>query len=400
MLNLPDALETPDFDHYPIGHAIASARAGPDVATIGWDDGRESRFHYLWLREHCPCAHCHNLQTREQTLDISTLADDLRAEALDIDHEGRLVAIWPDGHRSRYHPGWLRAHAYDDWARTDRRAKPVTWGAEFQVPHFDGAAVLKDDAALFDWLSALDTYGLTLLRRTPSELGTVLKLAGRIGLVRETNFGVIFDVESKPDPDSNAYLSIALPPHTDLPTRELQPGIQFLHTIANEADGGESFFVDAFKVAETLRAEEPDIFEAVTTIDWPFHNRARSTDYRYSAPLIALDGWGDPVEARVNGFLRGPLRDLPSDQVPRAYCAIRRLFAAVKEERFTVEFKMEAGDCVVFNNRRALHARRAFDPNTGYRRLQGCYVDTDEFKSRLRVLARERLARELGVDET
>jgi gamma-butyrobetaine dioxygenase len=43
---------------------------------------------------------------------------------------------------------------------------------------------------------------------------------------------------------------------------------------------------------------------------------------------------------------------------------------------------------VVFDNRRVLHGRAAFDPATGHRHLQGFYVDRGEFDSRLRVLAR------------
>ncbi|KVK84347.1 hypothetical protein [Burkholderia sp. MSMB1498] len=34
-----------------------------------------------------------------------------------IDAEGALVAQWPDGHASRFDPGWRRAHAHDDPAR-------------------------------------------------------------------------------------------------------------------------------------------------------------------------------------------------------------------------------------------------------------------------------------------
>ena len=38
-----------------------------------------------------------------------------------------------------------------------------------------------------------------------------------------------------------------------------------------------------------------------------------------------------------------------------------------------------------FDNRRILHGREAFDPNTGFRHLRGCYVDRGEFDSRLRI---------------
>ena len=43
---------------------------------------------------------------------------------------------------------------------------------------------------------------------------------------------------------------------------------------------------------------------------------------------------------------------------------------------------------VAFDNRRVLHGRREFDPNSGARHLQGTYLDRDMLASRLRVLAR------------
>lgn len=41
---------------------------------------------------------------------------------------------------------------------------------------------------------------------------------------------------------------------------------------------------------------------------------------------------------------------------------------------------------MIFDNRRVLHARRAFDATKGERWLKGAYVDDDVFFSRLRVL--------------
>jgi gamma-butyrobetaine dioxygenase len=55
--------------------------------------------------------------------------------------------------------------------------------------------------------------------------------------------------------------------------------------------------------------------------------------------------------------------------------------------------RLGEGQMVVFDNRRVLHGRRAFDPATGKRRLRGCYVDRSEFTSRLRVLQRLYLLR-------
>jgi gamma-butyrobetaine dioxygenase len=39
-----------------------------------------------------------------------------------------------------------------------------------------------------------------------------------------------------------------------------------------------------------------------------------------------------------------------------------------------------------FDNYRVLHGRSEFDPNSGPRHLQGCYLDRDDVLSRLRTL--------------
>ena len=47
---------------------------------------------------------------------------------------------------------------------------------------------------------------------------------------------------------------------------------------------------------------------------------------------------------------------------------------------------LKEGECVIFQNRRVLHARNAFDAESGDRWLKGAYVDGDVYRSKLRVL--------------
>jgi gamma-butyrobetaine dioxygenase len=54
-------------------------------------------------------------------------------------------------------------------------------------------------------------------------------------------------------------------------------------------------------------------------------------------------------------------------------------------------FRLESGDCVVFDNTRILHARTGFAA-AGKRHLQGCYTDLDGVTSTLAVLRRAREA--------
>ncbi len=229
---------------------------------------------------------------------------------------------------------------------------------------------------------------MTLVTGVPAEHEALLKPIARISHLRETNFGRVFDVKSKPQADSAAYTAVNLPPHTDLPTRELQPGVQFLHCLVNDATGGESVFVDGFAIGEAMRRDHGQEFRTLATTPMAFWNRDNRTDYRWSAPILALDPQGGLDEVRFANFLRGPI-DAPESAMAGIYAALRLFQAMTRDERFYIERRLKPGDMWAFDNRRVLHARREFDPASGARHLQGAYVDRDEINSRWRVLKRE-----------
>jgi len=381
-----------DWRRFPISETLVDARVQEESILTTWSDGRLSPFHFLWLRDNCPCDRCVHRLTREQVFEIVDAPADLAAVSAQPDEAGGLRIRWSDGHESRFDAGWLRANAYDNVSRAERRSRPPKrfWRAEQTeaLPVFSFAALAADDGALLDWLRALRDVGLTLVKDVPLESEAVTRLARRISFVRETSFGVVFDVASKPNPDSNAYTSINLPPHTDLPTREVQPGLQFLHCLANEASGGDSIFVDGFAIAATLRGRFPEDFEILATTPVAFWNKDTVTDYRHSAPIIATDASGDVTEIRYSNSVRGPF-DAPADLMPGLYRAYRRFMQLGREAQFRIVRRLEPGDMWGFDNRRVLHARTEFDPNSGKRHLQGCYVDRDELLSRIRVLERD-----------
>lgn len=246
---------------------------------------------------------------------------------------------------------------------------------------------MQNDAVLLDWLRKLRDSGISLLQNTDTTPGTLQQVAARISFIRETNFGALFDVCSKPDANTAAYTNLRLPLHTDLPTRELQPGLQFLHCLKNDACGGESILVDGFRIAEHMREQYPDDFEALSSLPMDFYNKDRNSDYRFRGPALVLDGQGTVIEVRFANFLRGPL-DVPADKVMQHYRAYRTFISLTREPRFQFEYRLMPGDLLVFDNRRVLHARQAFDLQQGQRHLQGCYVDRDELLSRIRVLER------------
>ena len=56
------------------------------------------------------------------------------------------------------------------------------------------------------------------------------------------------------------------------------------------------------------------------------------------------------------------------------YEAYAIFYKQLHSKKFKIEFKLKAGDIFCFDNRRVLHGRKEFDPNSGYRHIQGYYI--------------------------
>ena len=73
----------------------------------------------------------------------------------------------------------------------------------------------------------------------------------------------------------------------------------------------------------------------------------------------------------------------------KVYKAHHRFGNLLHDDKFQIKFRLSPGDIFSFNNRRVLHGRTAFDPNSGHRHLQGYYIDRDEILGRLNYLKKK-----------
>ncbi|MFZ0485803.1 MAG: TauD/TfdA family dioxygenase [Arenicellales bacterium] len=372
---------------------VSANRQGRGVA-LTWDDDLVGFFHDIWLRDHCACPVCRHPRTRERLFRIIDLPAELPVPDARITAAGALELRWPpmpgfESHHSLFDPGWLRQRA-DGAAREPLSVDRKTpWDASLvdRLPEVDYGEFMRMDEGLATWLQALDRYGLAIIRNGPAAEGEVLRVAERVGWPRESNFGRLFDVFSKPDPNNAAYTDIALEPHADLPNWERPPDFQLLYCLSNDARGGDSTLTDGYAVSEALKAEDPEAFRLLNELAIDFRFQDETSDIAWRAPVIGCDEHGNPVVIRFNNWIREALR-LPSEQVEPFYRAYRRLWELLRDPRYTLRVKLRPGEMIAFDNLRVLHGRDAFDPNSGRRHLQGAYLDRDLIRSRQRVLSR------------
>ena len=364
-----------------------------DSVHINWPNGQHSRHLYYWLRENCHCSQCTHPDAWERMLDFLAVPLDIAPASISSDEDGVHIEWPPDDatcHGSFYSWTWLDTHRAEGSARLDRKRRARAWAtnkldkASLSV---DYGQAMAGDSPLLRLLSHVDDTGVGFVTGMPVAERTVMALAERIAFIEESHFGRYFRVESKPNAENLAYTPRALLPHNDLGSRRHPPGIQFLHCLVNDATGGESVLVDSIACAHELRRADSTAFEVLSTCPVTFSSIADDWHIVNRATVIDVDEDGDIQGTRCHPALLGPI-DIEPERQMDFYRAFRELLEIATNREMQFRFRLAAGECQVFDNHRILHARSAFDPASGHRLFEGCYVCRDDFVSRLEVLRR------------
>lgn len=372
----------------PMAQATPFSRSGPVLLAVqnrsaslalAWSDGATAEPLALWLRDNSPAARHANGQ---KLFDITELDPNVHLLAAEL-RPGTVEVAFSDGHRASFAADWLHGHA----TRPVRPARRL-WGRELTaaLPVHEHGAVVADPGARRRWLTDVRDLGFAVLTGVPTEPGTLVEVARLFGHVRETNYGLWFEVRAEPDPINLAYTPMGLSVHTDNPYRDPVPGLQLLHCLVAEADGGESVVVDGFQAARLLKGEAPAAFDLLTRHAVPFRFASADAVLEARARLITLDDRGDIMEVRFNNRSIGAF-DLEPEVMGPFYASYRYFAAMLQRPALEVSFRLRPGELFIVDNRRVLHGRKAVGPS-GRRHLHGCYADMDGLLSTLAVLER------------
>lgn len=377
-----------------VAEIAAGPADGPPAPVVLHERGLEvplpdgpTYFNHYWLRDADPSTI--DPATRERIFDITEVPGGPRARAARIEGDALVIDWLSEDHVSRVPMAMLAEFAVER-RRPDPAALPQRlWYADAHAgfARFRQADIESSDAVRLAFARALVTDGIALVTEMEDSDAGLTRLARQLGPVTPTADGHYFDVRLEIAPTNLAFTARALEFHTDLPSEEAAPGLQFLHCRANGVTGGRSLFADGAAVAEALRERDPAAFELLAAHDVPFFRRHDGWDYRAHQRVIELDGEGRVTGLTVSQHLQDDI-DLPQPVLDRYYPALCRLLAMLREERFVNRFRLEPGTCVVFDNHRIVHGREAFEAGSGARHLRGCYVDRGAMRSTCRTLAR------------
>ncbi len=359
---------------------VTSVTVGPEGTVLLAASGKSACLHPQWLRHRSIEPGQINPTNRQRLFTPTDIDADLRVETASVGGDTMTVSF-SDGHVAHLNLTGIY-HALGWAPDPEEPPAPVAWTeplAEF--PYVDWNDIgwdpdTQSDAAVVQALGQFFAHGYVVLRNTPAEPGTVERVANRLGYLVGCNWGTIFDVRTEQNPTDLAYTSIELKAHTDGPYRRPQPGIQMLHCIVNGAPGGDSTLVDGLACFEAMRAEVPELFDAMCTTP-VIHRYDMGTDTVVSRGYtFELDNAGRFLQIRFNSKLDEPV--VTGDGDLSAYYEGRRWMQRwLNDPAHQVMFRLEPGDIMFMDNLRVLHGRTEFDASKGPRHLQGCYIEHD-----------------------
>jgi len=206
------------------------------ISTPG--SSKNTTLNPIWLRDNCPCPECIHPSTRQKLHASSQIPLDIQASSVKATPQGleltwskglEDVGDWEDpkkgqaGHMSVYSwdmvSGSYGSSPQKHRAETRMNHPAVLWDEKLmkeKVLWLDYEEYSKTEEGLLKALKHLQDYGLVFVRGVPTEDQEVVKVAERIGHLRETFYGRTWDVKSVPDAKNIAYTNLNLGLHMDL----------------------------------------------------------------------------------------------------------------------------------------------------------------------------------------
>ena len=352
------------------------------------------RFHYIWLRDNCLCPKCCHPTSFQKIHDLLSNLSSAPEPLSVVEQNGKLTITWKEEpvHESVFPISWLMDYAYDKEAGHDnlhqklelRNNQEILWDRAWVEANSPQKYEINTDN--FDsWIEQILTLGFAILKI--NHVQELQSLISQIGPIHKMEEGEeVYIVKSKPGTGATdlTKTSHRFDPHTDYESVMYDPHLLgFFYCVENQVTGGESLLVDGFKVANDFRQAHPDYFNLLVEIPTQFQQIYTDLQYyfRRSRSVIELNRKGKVASVCV-GTSHAYNWDLPFDKMENYYEAYFAFFKLLNDPAYQYSFRLEPGDCMVIQNFRVLHGRKAFDPNSGARELNVSYLPWSYFIGR------------------
>uniref|UniRef100_T1GLP5 TauD/TfdA-like domain-containing protein n=1 Tax=Megaselia scalaris TaxID=36166 RepID=T1GLP5_MEGSC len=242
---------------------------------------------------------------------------------------GYIFVQWSDGHESEYCFSWL----WESQVQNLTTKTPMkSWNkdsilkenyAKIPLP-----ALLASDDSVKTVVQSLITYGVAFISEVPPTTDMTEMAIRRMFPIMKTLFGEMFTFQDNPDHADTAYSKDFLGSHTDNTYFTDAAGLQILHCIYHNGQGGESTLVDSLKCIEELRGADPEAFELLSTVHVPaeYIDEEKEQHHYHSGPIIRLcPVTGELKQFRWNVYDRATFDTISQKDMPKFYEAFIKL---------------------------------------------------------------------------
>ena len=357
-----------------------------DSKEIRFSVGDEQyKLHPLWMRERSLEEGTVDQNSLQRLYDPEKISENLEIKEVNKLEKDKLLIKFSDNHVAKY--------CIKNLIKEIKRAKglpdKVFWNKEnISLRKFKFDYSKNENKQIYEILEYYHRYGFAIVSKLKPEDGEIINFAKKIGYIRETNFGKLFNVKSQKQPNDLAYTSIELESHTDNPYRKPVPSIQFLFCIHNSCQGGDSTIVDGFKVAEDLKNENLNAFNTLTNTLINFKFKDKDAILEKTGKIIKLSERGELKQIKYSNRLDFVFYQEPK-KLDEFYAAKRIMHQMINSSKYLFKFRLEPGDLIIMNNYRTLHGRTSYNTAEGDRWLQGLYIDHDSAESKFKLLSEE-----------
>ena len=211
-----------------------------------------------------------------------------------------------------------------------------------------------------------------------------------IGRVSETNYGLVFDVRSVPQPENLAYSDLGSGAAHRQSLPRTGAGVSGAARIGRLSRRRREPVRRRLRHGRApARDRLPEAFAVLTRTPVPFLYRSKDAELYAERPLIQLSCCGEVSAVHYNSRSIAPLR-LSAREAARVLLALIGASPHCCATRgFICNCRLRDGDLVVFDNQRILHGRTAFSSARHPRHLRGCYLTRDSVYSQAALLRRE-----------
>ena len=196
---------------------------GKKIISINEGKLSEFKLHSIWLRERLNGSEFVDQNNLQRLYEPSLLEDNLLINAHSI-NKNILNVEFSDGTKGSFNIDDI----YNEIKNIDVLPQKKIWDIKKDnLKIFDNNQIFENDSELTRMLKVFYQYGYVIIKNTKPEENEVINFAEKLGPVRSTNFGKLFNVVSKPNPNDLAYTALELTSHSDNPYRRPVPGIQY-----------------------------------------------------------------------------------------------------------------------------------------------------------------------------